>query len=342
MYSTCNLSVASPTNAQVHPLQPTTPVKARLAFIHGFSDHCNAYYTLFPTLSAAGIQVHGLDQRGWGRSVHKPSTDQGNTGPTNTVLADISCFLASIPDTQPSTPLFLMGHSMGGAEVLYYALAKEKHLGHHAVDFAPRHQIRGFLAESPLIGLDPASKPNEFTVLAGKAAAKVLPKFHLKRVLDPKLLCRDVSVQQDYLTDPFAWKKATLEQLAGMLERGRILNNEMKEFEMFLDVKGTIGKGDASSSTPTPMWIGHGDHDGVTSHAASEAFAERVKKMDGGEGVTMKVYHGAFHKLHCEPDGVKEEFARDVIAFILGIVGGGQSGQTGESEAPVETDRAKL
>ena len=70
-------------------LQPDGPVIAKLIFIHGFSDHVGRYYGFFPSLAARGIAVHGLDQRGWGRSVRKPA-ERGLTGPTTQVLADMA------------------------------------------------------------------------------------------------------------------------------------------------------------------------------------------------------------------------------------------------------------
>ena len=39
------------------------PAKARLVFIHGFSDHINTYGNFFPTLAAKGIEVYSFDQR---------------------------------------------------------------------------------------------------------------------------------------------------------------------------------------------------------------------------------------------------------------------------------------
>src|SRR5215469_8379904 len=99
-----------------------TPI-ARLVFIHGFSDHINAYGILFPTLATLGISTYGFDQRGWGRSVHSPS-EKGLTGPTPLILSDTTSFIKSVlassspDDDRKNTPLFLMGHSMGGAQVL--------------------------------------------------------------------------------------------------------------------------------------------------------------------------------------------------------------------------------
>lgn len=39
------------------------PAKARLVFIHGFSDHIDTYGDFFPMLAAKGIEVYGFDQR---------------------------------------------------------------------------------------------------------------------------------------------------------------------------------------------------------------------------------------------------------------------------------------
>lgn len=64
-------------------------------------------------------------------------------------------------------PLFLMGHSMGGAEVLQYAARGPSEI---------RSQIRGYIVESPYLALHPSSQPSWFTVVAGRLAARVVPK----------------------------------------------------------------------------------------------------------------------------------------------------------------------
>lgn len=66
-------------------------------------------------MAARQITVYAFDQRGWGRSVKRLS-ERGLTGGTSQVLDDIDSVVKSqLPST---VPLFLMGHSMGGAEVL--------------------------------------------------------------------------------------------------------------------------------------------------------------------------------------------------------------------------------
>jgi alpha-beta hydrolase superfamily lysophospholipase len=38
-------------------------------------------------------------------------------------------------------------------------------------------------------------------------------------------------------------------------------------------------------------------------------------------------YEGGYHKMHAEPDGKGEEFARDVGDWIAGVVKGKEDGQ---------------
>ena len=99
-----------------------SPPKARVVAIHGFDDHCNWYDPLFPLLAQQGIKTYSFDQRGWGKSVHEPH-QKGASGPTSQVLEDITSFTQSVlaHDEERDVPLFMYGHSMGGAETLLYA-----------------------------------------------------------------------------------------------------------------------------------------------------------------------------------------------------------------------------
>ncbi|KAI1113985.1 Alpha/Beta hydrolase protein [Nemania sp. NC0429] len=95
--------------------RPINPASASIVFLHGFSDHCVRFTDLFQNLVASGIEVHAFDQRGWGRSVTQIS-ERGMTGPTSQVLKDITGFLESLLSSP--IPLFVMGHSMGGQEIV--------------------------------------------------------------------------------------------------------------------------------------------------------------------------------------------------------------------------------
>ncbi|KAF1353488.1 Alpha/Beta hydrolase protein [Delphinella strobiligena] len=170
--------------------QSSTP-KARLLFVHGFSDHSridnspgNNYDYFFNYLAERGIEVYAFDQRGWGRSVTTKS-DRGRTGPTKTVLADISSMLQTL---LPSPiPVFLMGHSMGGAETLVYA------------------------TQGP---------PS----LVSKIRGRLLPNHQLVNRLDSRWLTHDGAENKAWEEDELCHDTGTLEGLAGMLDRAEELD----------------------------------------------------------------------------------------------------------------------
>ena len=93
------------------------------------------------------------------------------------VLNDIGSILRRVLKTAQTKPLptFLMGHSMGGAEILYFAAC-----GPSAV----RSRIRGYVAESPYLALHPKSQPFRFTVVVGRLASKILPRRQMGRRAD--------------------------------------------------------------------------------------------------------------------------------------------------------------
>ncbi|KAF2192667.1 alpha/beta-hydrolase [Zopfia rhizophila CBS 207.26] len=279
------------------------PARARLVFIHGFSDHCNTYNSFFPTLASKGIEVYTFDQRGWGRSVLRPS-EKGLTGPTTRVLQDITSFIKTV--TPCSIPLFLMGHSMGGGEVLCYAAQGPADARKH---------IRGYLLESPFVDFSPASKPSSITVFFGRLAGKLLPHRQLVNKLDVKLVSRDPAVQKQFEEDTLCHDTGTLEGLAGLLDRTAEL------------ASGKIKIGDAAGEGGvTRIWIGHGSKDGITNFDASKKLAERLTAKDK----EFKVYEGHFHRLHDEPNPENQGFMKDVADWILA-----------RSVDPVKVDAAK-
>lgn len=273
---------------------PTTskPPTARLVFIHGFSDHCNFYGELFPLLAARGIEVHSFDQRGWGRSVHTPA-QRGLTGPTSQVLDDITFFIEQLPPAPANVPLFLMGHSMGGGEVLMYAAT-----GPAAVTA----KIRGYLVESPFIALHPSARPWRPTVVLGRLAARVLPHMQLPQKLDESKLCRDPEVCKAWSADPLNHDTGTLEGLAGLLDRAGQLENG----------KAVVKEGRCEGGA-TRLWVGHGTGDAICDFEAARKWYESTPVADK----EMRVYEGWYHKLHSEPGDDKVQFADDVAKWIL-------------------------
>ncbi|KAJ5971945.1 uncharacterized protein N7479_001863 [Penicillium vulpinum] len=277
------------------------PPVAVVAFIHGFSDHCNAYNDLFPTLASAGIEVRSFDQRGWGRSV-KSTSDRGDTGPTSQVLSDIHSFLQSLP-SRPDVPLFLMGHSMGGGQVLNYIFHPESP---YNGDNSNRPKFAGVLLYSPLVAIDPSSRPSKLLIAAGRLVAKLIPHKQRFSPLDPDLLSRNKETVKECVADELCHDTATFGGLAGMLDRG-----------IWLEKMFTAGNG-GWVKTELPIWFAHGDADLITNYSATKTLADGLTKKGGD--VKFCTYEGAYHKLHAELPETTEKFFADVKAFILGKV----------------------
>ena len=285
-----------------------------LAFVRSDTLLGNAYYDFFPNLAANySIAVHSFDQRGWGRTVQQ-RREKGLTGPTTTVLADIRAFCTSLTsgkgDYQGNAlPLFLMGHSMGGAEALHFMLTEAP----RPVAYGPPvATIQGLLLESPYIALHPNSQRSAFTVWAGKLAARVAPSKQMLQKLDGTYMSRDPQARKDWEEDKLCHDTGTLEGLAGMLQRAA---------ELMALGEGKAVKG-LKLDPGCPVWLGHGSGDGAASYDASKRLFEALQVEDK----TFKTYAGAYHKLHAEPEGVKEQFVRDVGEWILAHVPGERGG----------------
>lgn len=250
-----------------------------------------------------------MRSRGWGRSVTERS-QRGLCGSTERVINDVTSFLQTVLPSD--VPLFLMGHSMGGAEVMVYA-------AQGPVDV--RRQIHGYLAESPFISMHPSTRPYRITVLMGRLASKLMPNRQLVKKLDPKLLSRDPVVQRQFVEDELCHDTGTLESLAGMLDRAAGL------------LKGSVFIPDSidDEGIKVRLWVSHGTHDGVCDFAGTKQWFESVKVKDK----TFKVYDGWYHKcmlfigqeikelkltkdkVHAEPDDDKFTFANDVAEWVL-------------------------
>ncbi|KAM0255309.1 hypothetical protein ACHAQJ_005899 [Trichoderma viride] len=264
---------------------PTDSVVAKVIFVHGFSEHINRYNDFFPKLAEHGIQVFAWDQRGWGRSVTKPA-EKGLTGPTSRVVADVAAF---IQDKLPSdVPVFVMGHSMGGGEVLTLAGdAQHKQLV---------GQIRGWILEAPFIGFSPAEVPSSLKVFVGRLVGRLLPRQQLKHVVPPEHLSRDPEVVESIRNDALCHNIGTLEGLASLLDRTAVLASG--EIKLGADVQS--------------LFLTHGTGDLTCSYDAAIKFLNDQTAVGDKEA---KSYEGGYHQLHA--DLCRDEFTKDVVDWIL-------------------------
>ncbi|KAJ3575287.1 hypothetical protein NP233_g1202 [Leucocoprinus birnbaumii] len=268
-------------------------VRAVIVFIHGFAEHVGRYTHFHPLFTQHGFAVFAIDQRGFGltgQDVAKRS--KGSTyGKTSwkDQMTDIAWAVEHAKEAFKNIPVFLMGHSMGGAEVLGFAAqdAKSPHK-------ASVSSILGVIATSPLIQqTEPASKLLKWV---GAKASIVAPYSLIPAPVKAEDLSHDKACNDAYLADPLIKPSGSLRGISDMLTNGdALLTTYYKNWPSSL-----------------PVLIVHGTADKVTSHKASEEFIGKLSVTDK----KISLFEGGFHELQNEPDGVKEKLADEVVHFI--------------------------
>ena len=99
--------------------RPDGEVTGTIQLVHGLSEHAGRYERLAGALTARGLAVAALDQRGHGRTAE--STGPGAFGEgagSDAVLDDVRDLGERLAADHPGVPRFLLGHSLGSAVAL--------------------------------------------------------------------------------------------------------------------------------------------------------------------------------------------------------------------------------
>ncbi|KAF9512927.1 hypothetical protein BS47DRAFT_1297052 [Hydnum rufescens UP504] len=267
--------------------------KAHLVFIHGFVEHCGRYDRALSQWAANGISAFTFDQRGYGRTATDKENMSANSSYGKTSwkdqMQDIAFFITRERERIGSgVPMFLMGHSMGGGEVLGFAtfwMAETK---------AALAHLSGIIASAPMIRQ--ATPAPSWKVWAGGKVATIFPNLHIGSSIVTKDLCHDPAIIQAFERDPLIGPYSTIRAISDMLEGGTALAEENYK-------KWPIG---------LPILILHGDGDKITSHIASKKFHDDIKANDKHHSI----YAGAYHEVHNEPDGVGTRFVDECITWV--------------------------
>jgi len=233
--------------------------KAVVCLVHGHGEHVNRYNHVGQAFVNAGYALQGFDLRGHGRS----GGQRGHTPSYQNLLDDIDDFLADARKRYPGLPLFLYGHSMGGNQVINYAL---------------RHPqgLKGVIATGPWLRL--AFEPTPVQLTLAKVMNAVVPSFSQPSGLEQAAISRDPEIVRAYAADPLVHEKITARLFTVIHDNG------LWALEHAADLK-------------VPMLLMHGSTDRLTSAEASREFARRA-----GEMVTLRVWDGFYHEIHNEPE----------------------------------------
>ncbi|MCA3237305.1 MAG: lysophospholipase [Curvibacter sp.] len=163
------------------PLGPGTRLRGVVLLVHGLGEHAGRYEHLARWLNERGFAVRGYDQYGHGES----GGVRGGLPSSQRLVEDLADILGSTRKRmQASTPLILLGHSLGG---LVAAQLVAQGLG----------RVDGLVLSSP--ALDPGLSAFQKLLLA--VLPSVAPDLRVRNGLDPSWLSHDPQVVQAYQQD---------------------------------------------------------------------------------------------------------------------------------------------
>lgn len=256
--------------------QPDTQPRA-LAFIsHGMAEHIGYYREISKELLQHSIYVFAHDHVGHGRSegirVYVKSFSE--------YVRDVFQHIDLIQKKHPSLPIFIIGHSMGGAIAIKSAMQRP--------DF-----FRGVILVGPAISVNP-EVATPLKVFLAKAISRIIPKFPVG-FLEYDSITRDKSmlefIKKDNLRHHGA---ANAKWSAEFIDTMQEIHNDM-------------------ASVKWPFLILHGECDKLADISGSKAFHSSASSKDK----ELKVYKDAFHNLICEVVELRQEVMHEVCKWIV-------------------------
>jgi alpha-beta hydrolase superfamily lysophospholipase len=244
------------TELHVRVWETETP-RAVIVLAHGFGEHTGRYDHVAARLNEGGYLVVAADHHGHGQS-------NGRRGMIrfDRAVADLDSVVLSQRAIHPQLPIVLLGHSMGGAIALRYAIAHQDRLS-------------GLILSAPLVQVD----AHPLAKLAGALIARICPRLPIVE-LDPGLISRDRAVVAAYEADPLVRHKP--------IPAGTAVQ--------FVQHAGTILDDAADIRLATLLlW---GTADGLCPPAGARALADALEPTE----LTTRVFDGLYHEIFNEPE----------------------------------------
>lgn len=235
--------------------------KAVVALVHGISEHSGRYAHVATHLMLHGYAVHAFDLRGHGRSEGEPRVYVESF---DAYVDDLALFLDYVRADAPRLPLFLYGHSLGGAIAAYYVTERGT------------DGLAGLVLSSAALKI-----PADLSPILQKAAgvlSRFVPKLPLTK-LDTSDLSRDPAVVRAYEQDPLVYHGGVRPRVGA--EILRVTDHVQAHTDAFT----------------LPLYLYHGTADKVTDPEGSRLLHDRAPSDDK----KLTLYDGFYHETHNEP-----------------------------------------
>lgn len=238
---------------------PSATPRAVLLIVHGLAEHSGRYMNVASHFVSRGYAVYGLDHRGHGRSPGlRCYTERFSHYPD-----DLKVFLSIVRRRHDSTPLFILGHSVGATIATAYA---SRHRG----------GADGLITTGASLKVGESLSPLHIAI--ARLLSRLLPKTGVT-VLDASAISRDESVVKAYINDPLVYRGKIKARTGAEIIRTMLkLPQQMPQIKL-------------------PILIMHGGADRLSDPEGSRMLYERV----GSKDKTLKLYEGFYHEILNEP-----------------------------------------
>lgn len=233
--------------------------RAAVVVAHGVSEHSDRYAHVAERLTGESYAVYALDHRGHGRSGGRRAVIDR----LDHAVEDLDSLIEIAASENPGKRLFLLGHSMGGAIALQYALAHQERLD-------------GLVLSAPAAALEAASPLELF---AGRVLSTVAPGVGVFEV-DSETISRDPEVVRAYDEDP-------------MVHHGKLPARTVAELAGAI---GAFPERTPELRLPLLVMLGTGDR------LVPPEGGRMVTRLAGSSDKRLIEYEGLYHEILNEPE----------------------------------------
>ncbi|MGF1692042.1 alpha/beta hydrolase [Photobacterium kagoshimensis] len=245
---------------------------AIVIIVHGLGEHSGRYQNLIQTLLPLNIAVYGFDHTGHGKSEGK----RVFIGNFDEFINTLDSYVDHVKQTHPNSPLYLIGHSMGGLITSTYLIQHQ-------------NKIDGAILSAPAIQPPPQISPVLITL--GKYIAAIAPTLPAV-ALDIKGLSRDDKVIDSYQQDP-------------LVHAGNVTAGLSRQIQLAMGDVAQDGH-----RIKLPILVLQGTQDRLVNPQGAKFLVDTVSSKDK----TLKQYDGLYHELFNEPE--KAAVLKDVKQWI--------------------------
>ncbi|XP_046406475.1 monoglyceride lipase-like [Ischnura elegans] len=266
----------SGTNLYGRYWKPKGRPKALVCMVHGFGEYLITYHEVSTALAQEGCLVFGHDHSGHGKSGGERATASSIEDFAVDVIAHCQKMRASFENT----PLFVVGHSMGGMITLL------------AVDLEP-FLFNGIVLVGPFVSMHWSITLPIQKILA-TAVSRFAPNLTVGRI-GVEAVTSDEINRQKIVNDSLWWNGTIKAQMAVAFLNGiNRIATVMDDYSI-------------------PMLIIHGDKDSLCDLEGSKRLHAASKATDK----ELKVYPDALHNLYLETKEIREMAVQDTVTWIL-------------------------